>query len=182
MGRHNILRLLEATCIGIAGLLLLLTPYAALLFGVASIIIAAFAFFNIFPDFSIAYCSVAWKVYIGGVLFTYVLHITYRFQNCCVGLQRFRDHIWHARKQTLLIDPVPALLWPLSWYMTNQALMFNEGRFWGDMVIDAFGYCFVGAWKGIQIEVFNFKTGDHSVSRSKNPKEDFQNEIRTLLN
>lgn len=90
-----------------------------------------------------------WKVYVGGLLVTWVIVTTMYFQHCCVGIQSFIRHLKHARGNHYEAFTA-ALLWPIAWPMIDRN-MCMWGIPWYAIVLNALKYWFHDCWAGARV-------------------------------
>lgn len=147
-------------------LCLIYLPYLALLFG-ASVIVGSIIGFGFNEPISQDYFQTAWKVYVGFIGFELLINVTYRYQNCCVGLQHFRDHLRHTGASKWAENIIGALIWPVDWYLWDRFMKSLLGQYLADIFLQVGRYWLVDSWKGTILESLNFSTGESSTTRVK---------------
>ncbi len=161
-------------------LALLYLPYLALLF-LVTMIGAAIVWWGFSLPLAHTYFSITWKIYAGLGVFSLWFLTMFRFQNCCIGMDRFWNHVKHQGFMAFLEDFVGAIIWPLAWLnieLLGRDFMVNS--FFLTSLLAAFEHIFVSSWRGMKITSIDFQSGETRTSYAKSPK-DTQNEIlRTL--
>lgn len=151
-------------------LILLYSHYIALMFA-ASIIVALIAGWGFEMKLAWTYLSVAWKIYVGLGIFTFFIAITFSYQQCCVGIKRFYDHLrgCHAFKN-IFSCLLGAIIWPWYWFRLDYCFKDWEMGF-PVILVNALEYWFVSSWKGITVTYQNFQTGKETKTRIKDHKD-----------
>lgn len=159
------MRKIGHTILGIFALLLLLSPYLGLIFGISLVVAGVGSIFytKIFP-----YLLLGLKVYGGFTIFTFLILLTFRYQNCCVGISTFIRHIRHSVSETFTEDILGSVIWPWSWYIMNRNLS-SWGLPWGEVIFQAFRHWLITSWRGVEMVTINFRTGEKKTTRIKNP-------------
>src|SRR5947209_6802706 len=88
------MRAVGQTILSVIALLLLFSPHIGLLFGLS--LIGAGIGSLIYPHVFIQYAWVGLKVYVAFAVFTFAILSTFRYQNCCVGMNTFKGHVRHS--------------------------------------------------------------------------------------
>ncbi len=160
-------------------LALLFSHILGLLFAV-SMITAGIAWWGFDISAAITYLSIAWKVYVGLGIFTFAFLTTFAYQNCCVGIQSFRDHLKHYGWKGLAGSALGSLIWPLCWFGLDRHLKGNWGISFAEALCDAIKYWFVDSWRGTSLTRVDFQTGEVTTTCAKTP-EDAYNAIRNAI-
>lgn len=126
-----------------------------------------------------SYLSVAWIVYVGLAIFTFAFLTTFSFQNCCVGMQRFRDHLVHRGWGGVFEDLVGAIIWPWVWFALDRNLRGWYMTFM-DAVLNALEFWFVSSWRGSTLTYIDMQTGESTTTRLSTPEE-VQSAIRDAI-
>jgi hypothetical protein len=148
--------------LNVFALMVALMPLGGFLFILAMTASGGILLFNVFDigtqgltDFALVTLSYGWKVYVGMVIITMFVMTTFTYQNCCVGINSFRDHLRHAGRRNL--DNIHiAVLWPCMLYVVNR----NLARWmmsWLHAVLGTFEYWFITTWGGVRFESWNLK-------------------------
>lgn len=137
---------------GLVALLLLTSPYLGLTFGLTFIITGISSYF--YPS-ALPYFFLNLKIYGCLATFTFFILITWGYQNCCVGLGTFREHLKHDCGKILTEYLFGATVWPYCWYIMNRNFS-SWGKPWGQIVADAFYYWLVTTRKGTEVTYTTF--------------------------
>jgi hypothetical protein len=141
----------------IFGLVIMFMPLEGLLFLIMAVISGGIIIINAFDigtqgftELAFSFFHYGWKVYVGMMLFTMFVMTTFTFQHCCVGMNTFRGHIFHAGTRHLE-NLYISIFWPYMIYVTDKNLQkwcFS----WFLAVINIFEYWWFIATENIQEE------------------------------
>ena len=138
-----------------------LVDYMPLILGisfVAVMLVAGCAAAFASPAWAWTILRYGWKSYLALVGITLVVMMTFTYQNCCVGMQSFWDHLRHAGTARHVECLAVAALWPYGWFMVDQNM-----RGWGmsyiGIVLNALHYWFIEVWRGVRLECGTVKDG-----------------------
>ena len=147
---------------------LLFAHYLGLLFA-ASIAAAAIVGWGFSSAAAFTYLSIAWKVYAGLGVFTFLFLTTMTYQHCCAGMQYFTAHLKHHGWNGAGKNFVDAVIWPWSWFALDRYL-----RGWylslADAMCNAVMYWLVDRWRGTNFTVLDVQTGETTTTYVKTPE------------
>ncbi|MBI5733093.1 hypothetical protein HY967_04005 [Candidatus Jorgensenbacteria bacterium] len=113
--------------------------------------------------------SYGWKLYLFFVVFTMFAMTTFTYQNCCIGMNTFRNHLLHASTRHIE-NLLTSIFWPVSWTFINRWL--NGWTLnWLYVVLGTFEYWLVTVRKGVKIDTLDFQSGEHKTTYSNSPDE-----------
>ncbi len=154
--------------LGILALLLLISLYLGLLFGLSIVISGVGSLF--YAQIFLPYLLFGLKVYAVLASFTFVILLTFRYQNCCVGMNTFRGHIRHSIGEIATEDILMSVIWPWGWYVLDRNFS-SWGLPWGEIVFQAFCHWLITSWRGVELVTINFRTGEPKTTYIKNPDQ-----------
>ena len=150
--------------LNIFSLVVMLMPLGGLLFLLAAITSGGVILFNTpgvgtqrLTGLTFSFLHYGWMVYVGVALFTLFVMTTFAYQQCCVGLNTFRDHICHDGSNHCW-NLLAAGLWPYTLFVIDRNLQ-GWSMSWLDAVLGTFEYWFVTTWKGVKLESYDLREG-----------------------
>lgn len=109
------------------------------------------------------------KAYLAGLLLVFPVMVTFSFQHCCIGVQRFTDHLRHFGSQSVGLVRI-AVLWPYALFFFSRN-MAGWGMTWLDIVANAVECWFITSRKGVTMEAIDLQTGESVTTQVLTPEE-----------
>lgn len=100
-------------------------------------------------------------IYLPLVIFTFLVMETFGYQNCCIGLDHFSNHLQHTGTEHLS-HLATAIFWPLT-IRNLDAAMASFGSGWVIIVLSAIEYWFISRWKGTAVVAIDCNDGQTTV-------------------
>jgi len=161
----NLLKFIALPIVLPVVLAILFSGYLGLFFA-ASIVTAAIAGWGFDISVMLTYFDIAWKVYLGLVVFNFAFFTTLRYQHCCVGLRSFTSHLKHTGWANVAENLRRAIVWPWSWFQLDRWL---KGWYMDlpSALLGAMEYWFVSSWRGVTFTYHSIRTGEGKTTRTK---------------
>lgn len=187
---QNIIKWPVIVAINLFVLFVVLMPWGGLVYAVllsASALMLVLNMYAEVPSIEVMYIFfyIGWKIYLAVAVMVFFIITAWQFQNCCVGLQRFRDHLAHRGIRGYVSDILFSLSWGYAVFIFDRSLRGWYSS-WTTVSLNALEFWFPLNWlsgepKGTRIETFDSKTGESTVVYVKS-SEEAEDALRSFVN